>query len=138
MLYFQHVGPNGDFMKKRRLLNDTILIALLILIPVAMLIFSSTGENNHDGTVLITVDGKIYERLPLADDVEITVVTSAGINYVIIRNGEVWVSDADCPNKTCVNHRAISKAGEQIVCLPHKMVLEIMDKDDKDIDSLSQ
>ena len=125
-------------MKKRRLLNDTVLIALLILIPVAMLVLSNAGENNPDGTVLITVDGKIYERLPLADDAEITIITNAGNNYVIIRNGEVWVSDADCPNKTCVNHRAISRAGEQIVCLPHKMVLEIVDKDDKDIDSLSQ
>ena len=33
--------------------------------------------------------------------------------------------EADCPDQYCVEHAAIDKVNETIVCLPHKVVLEI-------------
>jgi len=57
------------------------------------------------------------------------VSTDAGRNTIQVKNGEVQVSDADCPNHDCVNQGAISKAGQQIVCLPHKLTVDISSKD---------
>ena len=41
------------------------------------------------------------------------------------KDGSVTVQDADCPDKICEKHRAINRTGETIICLPHKLVVEI-------------
>lgn len=48
-----------------------------------------------------------------------------GTNLVKIKNGKVDVISADCENQVCVNHPQISKKGQQIVCLPNKIVITI-------------
>jgi hypothetical protein len=35
------------------------------------------------------------------------------------------MKDADCPDKLCEKTGKISKNGETIVCLPHRVVVEI-------------
>ena len=37
---------------------------------------------------------------------------------------------SNCSNQVCVNHDPISRAGEQIVCLPHGLVVEIVQDED--------
>ncbi len=126
-------------MKKKRLINDIILIVVLVIIPVIMLIYGNIDNNTEsDALVVITLDGSLYKTLPLFEDLELTVPSENGINIVIIKDGSVWVSDADCPNQIGVDHNPISKKGEQIVCLPHKVVLEIISGEDSEIDSISQ
>ena len=53
----------------------------------------------------------------------------------------VWKKQ-NCPDKICVNHAAISKKGETIVCLPHKVVVEVVDEngtqDGNQIDIISK
>ena len=55
---------------------------------------------------------------------------------------KVSVNNKDCPDKICVNHAAISKKGETIVCLPHKVVVEVVDEngtqDGNQIDIISK
>ncbi len=46
-------------------------------------------------------------------------------NKVIIENGVAKMQSADCPLKICERHAAIHKKGEIIVCLPHKVIVEI-------------
>ena len=36
------------------------------------------------------------------------------------------MKDANCPDKICEGHNKISYKGETIVCLPHKVVIEIV------------
>lgn len=67
--------------------------------------------------------------MPLDKDDVLVVSTSEGTNTIQVKGGEVSVSDADCPNHDCVNQGAISRAGQQIVCLPHKLTVDISDKE---------
>ncbi len=46
-------------------------------------------------------------------------------NRVVINQGTVFIEDADCPDKLCVKQGKISKSGESIICLPHKVVVKI-------------
>ena len=41
------------------------------------------------------------------------------------KNGEAYVSEADCPDGICAAHRPISHVGETIVCLPHRVVIKV-------------
>ena len=44
---------------------------------------------------------------------------------MVIRGGKVSVREANCPDRIKIKTRSASKAGETIVCLPHKLVIEI-------------
>ncbi len=126
-------------MKKKRIINDIILIVVLVLIPAIMLVCGNTGQKADNASSLtITIDGSLYIALPLYEDTILTIPSETGFNIVVIENSQAWISEADCPNRVCVDHSPISKNGEQIVCLPHKLVLEITSNEDDEIDSISR
>ena len=47
------------------------------------------------------------------------------ISHVERVDCSLYMSDATCKNKICVNTGKISKKGESIVCLPNKTIVEI-------------
>ena len=47
------------------------------------------------------------------------------MNTLVINGGKASIVSADCPDKLCVHQQEISKAGESIICLPHKLVVRI-------------
>lgn len=126
----------GDFYSamKQNTKRDIILVAALLVIGgvIAVILLLS----GHKGsTVQVRVDGEVIETFSLSEDrtYEITGI-DGGKNILIIENGEAWMDDADCPDKLCVNMGKISKSGQSVVCLPHKVVVEISDDQGGDID----
>lgn len=45
--------------------------------------------------------------------------------FVCGKDGTVRMLGASCPDQICVNHKAINTSLENIICLPHRLVLEI-------------
>ncbi|MBO5322199.1 MAG: NusG domain II-containing protein [Clostridia bacterium] len=108
----------------KKIRNDVILIAAILLVAIlSFLIFKSSLKNGENA--VITVEGETVAVLTLSEDTTKTIETKYGINEVTIMDKTVFVSNADCPDKICVEHREISRVGETIVCLPHKLVVEI-------------
>ena len=54
----------------------------------------------------------------------------------MISNKMASVSDADCPDRLCVRQKAISRKGESIICLPHKLVILIESMEEGDVDAI--
>ena len=102
-----------------------IILAVAILIGTLLIVIGFALMAKDGKTVLITVDGELYSDVSIIDDKTIDVVTEFGRNTVIIKNGSVSVLDADCPDKYCISHIEIDSVGQTIVCLPHKLVIEI-------------
>ena len=48
-----------------------------------------------------------------------------GYNIVTIKDGKIAVTAADCPAQYCVR-QGFCNSGEQIVCLPHKLVISFI------------
>ena len=110
----------SDLIKK----NDVILICLMAAVAIiAYLIWQFAMPSGK--TAVIRVDGEIVKTLSLNKDCEEEIPLTDGKNKLQIKDGKVRMTSADCPDKICVNHRAISHEGETIVCLPHKLVIEI-------------
>ena len=108
--------------------NDLILISAILAISiVAFLIFTISLKKGEKAVV--TVNGEKVAVLDLNEDTTQKINTKYGFNEVKIEKGEVSVTNADCPDKICANHRQISKVGQTIVCLPHKLVVEISEVD---------
>jgi hypothetical protein len=54
---------------------------------------------------------------------------NGGTNLLIIQDGEAWVEEASCPDGLCKNMGKISQVGQSVICLPNKVVVEILDKE---------
>ena len=67
-------------------------------------------------------DGKLIHTLDLNMDRVVEVKTNSGSNRIEIRDGQIAVTDADCPDHYCMD-RGFCSGGVQIVCLPNKLVI---------------
>lgn len=77
-------------------------------------------------TVTVQQNGQTVAVLPLATDTDYIVTGADGAtNTVRIRGGRVSVCAASCPDGLCVRHRAVSRAGESIICLPNRVVVTV-------------
>lgn len=105
--------------------NDILFVTIILLIAGAMYLTFTLGGDKDGDKVIVTVDGRIYGTYPLDEDNTINIQNADGFNTVSIHDGQVSVTDADCKDKYCVKQGTISKNNESIICLPHKLVVEI-------------
>jgi hypothetical protein len=54
-----------------------------------------------------------------------------GWNEIKIENGNISISDADCPDHTCVKTGVLRSETIPIVCLPHRLVIRFAEKEQK-------
>ncbi|MHB8131144.1 MAG: NusG domain II-containing protein [Mobilitalea sp.] len=117
--------------------NDLILIGVIILLGVAVIIFMNAIKT-EGSKVVITIDGNVYDTLELKEDTTYTVEVDNGVwNTFEIKDGYVNMLDASCPDKLCVKHNDIHYDHETIVCLPNKVVLEVIDGEENEIDTIA-
>lgn len=115
--------------------GDLFLLALFLFAAAGIVLTSLLPSGDNDGTafVEIRVDGEEWGRYPLSEDQVISVSTVHGDNEITIRDGAVCISKADCSNRICVQTGTISAPGQTIVCLPHRLSVEITaDRTDQD------
>lgn len=112
----------GKQMLKKR---DVIFIIIVILLAGIMAVFMYPKHGEKGEMVRIMIDGKEHGSYLLGEDRVIEISNNSGYNKIVIENGVVYMEKADCPDQYCVEHKAISKENEAIVCLPHKLVVEM-------------
>ncbi len=103
---------------------DIFLTIGLIIIGLAMTWFFASGKTDPE-LLRVSVDGEVYGTYPLSEDRQIDVKQAGHTNKIIISDGTVAMAFSTCHGQDCVKSHAISKSGEQIVCLPNKVVLDI-------------
>ena len=109
-----------------------IILFIIILAAGLIVSFLPLADTVGQPQVKVTVAGDTYGIYDLDEDrtVEISQETSDGTtaitNVLVIHDGECWMESANCHNQICVNHGHISEPGGLIVCLPNKVVVEIV------------
>ncbi|AYE34704.1 NusG domain II-containing protein [Clostridium septicum] len=109
---------------------DIIIIVLLMImsfIPEFILGANLKAEHNNVYAE-ITISGKLYKNINLSShkgEEIIEVNTKNGSNKIIIKDDKIGIYDADCPDKICMKPEFISSVGENLVCLPHRLMIEI-------------
>lgn len=107
--------------------KDWILIGSFL--GIALIAASVLHFFTPQGTqVVATVDSQEVGRWSLADSVDEVIETESGKNRLVIEGGKASIVEADCPDGICVKQGNISRTGQTIVCLPHKLVIEITGK----------
>lgn len=118
---------------------DFILIGAVAAIAAIMLLFLYGDSSNSGEYVQIEINGKVTQTLPLNEDSEYEIESeNGGKNTLVIKDGKAKMTEADCPDGICKNHKAISRNGESIICLPHMVVVTVVkDSDSDDIDAVA-
>lgn len=115
--------------KKKK--QDLILIATVLGISCTLFIGKQLLFRHPGTTVEISVDGNVFETLPLNKDAEITIPGDGdGTNHLMIKDGTAYVDEASCPDRVCIHQGKIHQPGELIVCLPNKMIAKIVEEAD--------
>ena len=79
----------------------------------------------------VVSEGKLVQIADLNIDQEFTVETSRGANTIRVKDGKIAVISADCPDQYCVR-QGFCNQGEQIVCLPHNLVISFVGESEID------
>lgn len=116
-----------------------IFIVTAVVAAAVILLAFYLNEKGPGAGVVVTVGGETYGTYSLMKEQEIPIVTDGvRTNLLRIADGKAMMEDADCPDKLCVHHRAISKANETIVCLPNKVVVTVTGGEESEFDSIAK
>lgn len=115
---------------------DIIVVFSLILLSfIPFFIFTYVQADRATPTsvnvAVISVDGKEVKRITLTTDNQKTDIFDVhdgdgGVNTIEVKDNKIRIKSANCSDQVCVLTGFISKPGETIVCLPHKVLIEIV------------
>ncbi len=124
-------------MKKK----DIIIIALALVLAGALYLVSQAAGGKDASVVVVTIDGKEVLRRPLAmeDSYEIR-QDDGSVNVITVKDGAVYMSEANCRDGLCLRQGKMKNAAKTIVCLPHKLVVQLEGEtaQDEDLDVIVQ
>ena len=127
-------GNGSDLIRKK---SDLILI--LVFCVAALFALLAVRSGRKEGALAqVRIDGKLYGNYSLAEEQTVPLHGEDFVSILVIRDG---AADADCPDQICVKHHPVRVRGETIVCLPHKLVVEIISDQEEDsggIDAVSE
>ncbi len=108
--------------RSKHLIYDAILVLVLLVLGLsALLIFKSCAKV---GTyVSVSVGGEVVGEYPLSLDAYYEL--NGGTNILVIKDGEAYMTEADCPDKKCINMGRVSRVGESISCRPNRVFITV-------------
>lgn len=120
---------------------DKILIAVVAVLSLAGIYSSKNSLESSDSKyVYIEVDGEEYKEIIFDEstDISMEIDSKYGHNELVVKDGKVKMTDADCNDQICVKEKPISEVGEINVCLPNRVLVEIRSADmESEIDYIS-
>lgn len=118
-----------------------IYIILFIFLIISASFFASFFNMSHKNgdTLNIIIDGKItysYE-IPFSEKQVIEIDNSFGYNKIIAEGNSVYVENSDCNGKDCIKMGKINSGGDFIICIPHKLLIEIENHNKEGLDAIT-
>lgn len=130
--------------------GDLIIVGLLVILsflPLAIFTYQSNATATGDELyVVISADGEVLHEMELKNDHTREVYTyespDGHVNVVAREGQSVYMLEANCPDALCLQQGEIHEVGDTIVCLPHRVLVEIVSdradvEDESEIDVIS-
>lgn len=153
----KHIMTKADVCLISAIFAVTLMLLLIFRLTRAG---GSYANVSYDGMVMMQLplsrpEAKCYlltERIspssegePPAYDIEelseeewLNMQHSTGdYNVILCQDGKVRMLESSCPDQICVHHSAIHFTGENIICLPHKIVIEIVNDEELGLDGMA-
>ncbi len=113
-------------MSKKKIIIAAV-IAVLVLIAAGIYTYIAFFGETEAHTAEIKLNGEVIHTIDLrtAPDETFTVESENGWNAVCVQDGEIFVTEASCPDKVCVNHGPLHSEYLPIICLPNKLEISL-------------
>ncbi|MBE5799343.1 MAG: NusG domain II-containing protein [Clostridiales bacterium] len=126
-------------MKKK----DLILIAALLVCAGVLYLISQVSLGAEATTIVVTLDGVETLRRPLAMENTYEIAQEDGsVNVIAVEDGAVFMKEANCRDGLCIRQGKMRNGAKTIVCLPHKLVVQLTGdapaSDNSDLDIIIQ
>jgi hypothetical protein len=100
-------------------------IVFIIVVGIIIVLFSrSFGFRGAEAYLQVTGPGFTGEYDPGEDRV-LSVEGPMGVTRIVIEDGKAWVEDSPCRDKICVRMGKISRPGDEAVCLPNRVIVQM-------------
>lgn len=109
---------------------DIVIIAVLLILSFTphLIFFKTSQKCSKNNYAIIQVDGKIHKKIDLSKvkkSEKVNLNLPNGKNTLLVENNSIQMDSANCNDALCVKQGNISKVGQTIICLPHKLIIEI-------------
>lgn len=118
--------------RRRPTFWDALIVLCVAALAFAIFFLLSPRQTGGKVTAVVASDGNTIAVLPLyapyASD-ESAFYTVEDISYPLVleyKIGAIRVADADCPGKDCQHVGWIDETGEQIICLPNRLIISLV------------
>ena len=97
------------------------------LFALLLILFFTKSTGNE---VVVSVDGTVTKTFSLSENVTYEIRGyDGGRNFLVIENGEAYLTEASCPDHLCIHMGRIKNVGQSIICLPNRVTVEIRGRD---------
>lgn len=104
---------------------DKIILCIILLASLFSLAFQNIFFSGQEKTkIVIELNGRVYasyETEKIKGTKEIVIETETGKNKIKISKEGAEITETDCKDRACLGK--VTKNGDFIVCLPHKLVV---------------
>ena len=116
------------------------LVALLVAAAAVVLLFLFRPEGGNFLTATVVLEGETiarYDLSALAGPEELEVEGAAYPITIQAEPGRIRILESGCPGQDCVHTGWASQAGQQIICLPNRLVISLSGGASDDIDAIT-
>lgn len=117
-----------------------LLVALLVVAVAIALLLSFRQESGNFLTATIVLDGETIEQYDLTALTQTVTLEVDGAAYPLTiqaEPGRIRILESSCPGQDCVHTGWASKAGQQIICLPNRLVISLEGSVPDDVDAVT-
>lgn len=115
--------------------KDLLLICIVLCVAGIWSGIRYFTGSRDPGYVTVKVDG-VLEGTYLLDEDQVIEINH-GTNILEIQDGKARMIEADCPDQLCVHQKAITAGDESIICLPNKVVAEVVSQTKSEYDAVT-
>ena len=104
------------------------LVVLAVVLFAGALVFLLRPSESSAVTAVVTLDGQVVAQYRLDQLMEPVTLTLEEAPYPLTiqaEQGRICIAHSDCPSQDCVRTGWISHPGQQIICLPNRLVISL-------------
>ena len=123
-------------MDKKKLRNDLILIASLLVIALVSLITILTTRQKNNLTAKVYVQNQVVLTIDLdkSNGQDFYVEGTNGTVKIHVCDGAIAVVESNCPHQDCVHMGFVSDSAHPIICAYNQITIEISGNQINDVE----
>lgn len=107
---------------------DILLIIGLLAVGVLLLVLWLTSIRGVVGTTAyVSRNGEEILKIDLKYNNTYEINGTETKMVIEVKDGHLSVTSSGCPDKICVHHESISRVGEEIICIPNKVIIRVVE-----------